>query len=293
MGRASKRWFLAEPAIALAIVKHLAGAGLASAGTLDKIRADQAIRIAYRDDARPFSYREAHAAEPAGFIVDLCRAVTKQLATQLGMSALKVVYVAVTAANRFEAIEKHDADLLCEPTSATLSRRKQVDFSIPTFIDGASLLTSDMSLRHLQGLGGHKVGVLAGTTTEEVLRRLLKDRGISAEVVPAKTHDEGLALIESGQTSAYFADRSILMFLLKDVSKAPEKLQISEDYLTAEPYALALAHGDEEFRLAVDTALSHIFRSNEIIRIFDQSFAGKLKRSDLIEALYVISGLPD
>jgi hypothetical protein len=54
-----------------------------------------------------------------------------------------------------------------------------------------------------------------------------------------------------------------------------------------------LARDDQDFRLAVDTALSHIFRSNEIIAIFDKSFAGKLKRSDLIDALYVISGLPD
>jgi len=83
------------------------------------------------------------------------------------------------------------------------------------------------------------------------------------------------------------------MFLIKDHSKAPEKLKISEDYLTVEPYALALPRGDEDFRLAVDTALSHIFRSNEIIAIFDASFGGRLTRSDLIEALYVISGLPD
>jgi ABC-type amino acid transport substrate-binding protein len=83
------------------------------------------------------------------------------------------------------------------------------------------------------------------------------------------------------------------MFLLKDISMTSEKLQIAEDYLTVEPYALALARDDQDFRLAVDTALSHIFRSNEIIAIFDKSFAGKLKRSDLIDALYVISGLPD
>jgi ABC-type amino acid transport substrate-binding protein len=293
MGTTLKRWFRAVPVVAMAIATQLEGAGAASSGTLDKIRTDQAIRIAYRDDARPFSYKESDSAEPAGYMVNLCRAVAKKLADQLGVPSLKVVYVAVTAATRFEAIEKHNADLLCEPTSATLSRRKQVDFSIPTFVDGASLLTSDMNLRHLNGLGGHKIGVLAGTTTEDVLRRMLKERGISAEVVSAKTHDEGLAMLEGGATLAYFADRSILMFLLKDISMTSEKLQIAEDYLTVEPYALALARDDQDFRLAVDTALSHIFRSNEIIAIFDKSFAGKLKRSDLIDALYVISGLPD
>ena len=45
--------------------------------------------------------------------------------------------------DRFEAIRQQKADLLCEPTSVTkrtLSRRELVDFSIPTFVDGASLM---------------------------------------------------------------------------------------------------------------------------------------------------------
>ena len=67
---------------------------------------------------------------------------SKNMAAELNISDLKVGYVLVTAANRFDAITTGKADLLCEPTSETLSRREQVDFSIATFIDGASLLVS-------------------------------------------------------------------------------------------------------------------------------------------------------
>ena len=282
-------WFSA----ALIIAAPWVGYGSASAGALDKIRTDQAIRIAYRDDARPFSYKDPDSAAPAGFMVDLCRAVAKKLADQLGVPPLKVVYVSVTAANRFEAIAKGNADLLCEPTSATLSRRKIVDFSISTFVDGASLMTNDAALDSLHSLAGHKVGVLTGTTTEGVLRGLLKEEGTAAEIIPAKTHDDGLAMLESGETSAYFADHAILMFLRKNAAKHPEKLHIAGQFLTVEPYALALPHGDEDFRLAVDTALSHIFRTDEIGELYDHSFGGQMKQSDLIEALYAISGLPD
>lgn len=280
-------------AVAMVFLAQFGAAGPAFCGVIDMIRANQTIRIGYRNDAPPFSYQKTGEAEPTGYVVNLCRAVTKKLGEQLGLPSLKVSYVAVTAENRFEAVQKHEIDLLCEPTSATLSRRKLVDFSIPTFIDGATLLTNDLGLQHLKGVAGHKIGVLRGTTTEDFLRRTLKDQDIQAEVVPVKSHDEGLAMLEDGKTSVYFGDRSILMFLIKGLSKAPEKLKISEDYLTVEPYALALPRGDEDFRLAVDTALSHIFRSNEIIAIFDASFGGQLSRSDLIEALYVISGLPD
>jgi len=113
--------------------------GGASAGALDRIRQEKTIRIAYREDAPPFSYKNS-IGEPAGFIVDLCRAVAKKLTDQLQLSALSVTYVPVTSASRFDAIEHSKADLLCEPTSATLSRRELVDFSIPTYVDGASLM---------------------------------------------------------------------------------------------------------------------------------------------------------
>ena len=107
--------------------------GVALAGTLDRIGQNKTIRIAYREDAPPFSYKDK-SGEPAGYMVDLCREVVKKLADQLRLASLNVVYVPVTAADRFAAIEQQKADLLCEPTSATLSRRELVDFSIPTFV---------------------------------------------------------------------------------------------------------------------------------------------------------------
>jgi ABC-type amino acid transport substrate-binding protein len=265
--------------------------GVASAGTLDRIGQDKAIRIAYREDAPPFSYKDK-IGEAGGFMVDLCRAVAKKLAEQRNLSELKVVFVPVTAADRFDAITQRKADLLCEPTTATLSRREQVDFSIPTFLDGASLMVRTDGPKSLRDLAGKKIGVLAGTTTEEALRNTLKEGGISGDVVAAKTHGEGLAMLDDGKISAYFGDRSILLFLIKD-SKAPEKLRLADDYLSVEPYALALARGDSDFRLAVDRVLSHIYRSGEIVSIFERTFGGKAKPSQLLQTLYLTSSLPD
>ena len=268
----------------------LAG-GAAAAGTLDRIRHDQTIRIAYRDDAPPFSYK-GKTAEPAGFMVDLCRAVAKNLAQQLKLPSLKIDYVKVTAADRFDAITQGKADLLCEPTTQTLSRREQVDFSIPTFVDGAGLLIRNDGPKTLSGLAGRKIGVLAGTTTEDELRASLKDAGIAAEIVPAQTHDEGLAMLDDGKVSAYFADRGILMFLAAE-SSAPGKLLLADNYLTVEPYALALPHGDEDFRLAVDRALSTVYRSGQIAGIFTRTFGDKTKPSRTLQTLYLVSALPD
>ena len=262
----------------------------ASASTLDRIKQEKAIRIAYREDAPPFSYKDK-IGEPTGFLVDLCREVAKKLADQLHLASLNVVYVPVTAADRFEAIQQQKADLLCEPTSATLSRREVVDFSIPTFVDGASLMIRADGPHDLKAMAGKKIGVLGGTTTEESLRNSLKAAGITSDIIPAKTHADGVAMLDDGKISAYFADRSILVSLIKD-SKAPGKLMLAENYLSVEPYALALPRGDEEFRLAVDRALSHIYRGGEIGPLFKRTF-GDAKPGQVLGTLYLITGLPD
>jgi ABC-type amino acid transport substrate-binding protein len=276
--------------VALAVLMTGVFAGAASTGVLDRISQEKAIRIAYREDAPPFSYKDK-IGEPVGFMVDLCREVAKKLADQLQIASLNVVYVPVTAADRFEAIQQQKADLLCEPTSATLSRRKIVDFSIPTFVDGASLMIRADGPHDLKAMAGKKIGVLGGTTTEQSLRDSLKAAGITSDIIPAKTHAEGVAMLDEGKISAYFADRSILVSLINH-SKAPGKVMLAENYLSVEPYALALPRGDEEFRLAVDRALSHIYRSGEIGPLFKRTF-GDAKPGQVLGTLYFITGLPD
>ena len=144
----------------------------------------------------------------------------------------------------------------------------------------------------LQALAGRTIGVLAGTTTEQTLHNSLNNAGITADVIPAKTHADGLSMLDDGKISAYFGDRSILAFLIKD-SKAPEKLRLADVYLTIEPYALALPRGDEDFRLEVDRALSRIYRSSEVGPILVHTFGDKVEQGPMLRTVYLISGLPD
>ncbi len=240
---------------------------------------------------RPSPTRERAGSPPATWSICVAR-WPKNWPSSSRCQRLNIVYVPVTAVDRFDAIAQGKADLLCEPTTQTLSRREQVDFSIPTFVDGAGLMIRNDGPHSLAALAGKKIGVLAGTTTEQELRNSLKEAGITADVMPASTHEEGLAMLDDGKVSAYFADRAILVFLAQQ-SAAPRKLLLADNYLTIEPYALALPHGDEDFRLAVDRALSHIYRSGEIAQIFSKTFGGKAKPSQIVQTLYLIAGLPD
>jgi polar amino acid transport system substrate-binding protein/glutamate/aspartate transport system substrate-binding protein len=266
-------------------------AGTCNGATIDRLRQDGTIRIAYRRDAPPFSYQNADA-KPAGFIVDLCQAVVTRLSQQLGVPPLKVSYVSVTASDRFDAIQQNKADLLCEATTVTLSRLKMIDFSVDTFVDGASLITTVNGLTSLRAMAGQKIGVLAGTTTEQALRNTLSSEGITATVTPVTTHAEGLTMLDAGKLSAYFADRTIL-WVLQASSKAPDKLLLADQYLTIEPYALGLPKDDDDFRYEVDRALSGIYRSGEIVPILAHTFGDRFQLTPMLQSLYLLSAIPD
>lgn len=264
-------------------------AGAQSGGALAHIKETAEIRLAYRADAAPFSYQQD--GKPTGYSVNLCLEVVAALQQELKLPKLTASFVQVTAENRFQAIKQGEADLLCEATTATLSRRELVDFSIPTFVSGASLVIRPDGPTGLDQLTGEKIGVLGGTTTKQALETTLSDHKIDAKVIVVKTHDEGFEMLETGEISAYFGDRTILEDRLRRIA-ADNKLLLADNYLTIEPYALAMPI-DHDFRLSVDRALSHLFRSGGMIKVFRASFDQSAKPSDLIKMLSRVSGLPD
>ncbi len=261
----------------------------ANAGALDQVRETGVFKIGYRTDAAPYSYK-SDSGEPAGYVVDLCREVAAAVQQEAGRE-VKVEYVIVTADDRFDAVQSGKIDLLCEATTATLARRKLVDFSIMTFIDGAGVMVREDGPQSFAAMAGRKIGVHAGTTTQAALEKSLSDNKIEAEVVPVTDHEDGVKKLESGEVAAYFADRAILSFLLIGPD-SPKNLMIAKDYLTREPYALALARGDGDFRLLVDRTLARLYRSKAIDEIFARNFANA-KPSEVLRALYIINALPD
>jgi len=277
--------------LCLALAALLPALSGAAAGTLDRIRDTGVLKIGYREDAPPFSYKDP-VGEPAGYTVALCRAVAAGIKAQLKLEKFSLTYVPVTAENRFQAVADGKVDLLCGATTATLSRRETVDFSLPVFIDGAGVLLRADGPKTFSGLEGRKVGVLAGTTTERSLHNTVKEASIAIETIAVTDHKDGLAKLLNDEIAAYFADRGILFFLMAG-SGAADKLFLSPETFTYEPYALALQRGDGDFRLAVDRALSRLYRSPEIATVFKSAFGATAEPTAELKALFRISALPE
>lgn len=270
-----------------AVLLISAGAG---AGTLETIKERGEIRLGFRTDAAPFSYRDAKGAA-AGYSVDLCALVVGGISRRLKLKTLAVKLVPVSTGDRFKAIEDGRIDLLCGATTVTLSRRQRVDFSKLIYFSGASVMMRADGPAGFVGLRGKSIGVRGATTTEKLLRAVLAQARMNATVVAMKDHREGLKQLEGGKIDAYFADRSLLVGLL-DQSAAPGKLKVASQLLSREPYALAMRRGDSDFRLAVDWSLSRIYHSSAIVRIYKRNFRGRLP-SKTMATLYLFNGLPE
>jgi len=285
--------------VARAVVAMVSVLGLAlpvmaaePTGTLKKIKDRKTIVLGHRESSRPFSFVDDEG-KPAGYSVDLCVRIAEAVQKDLALPNLAVKWVKLTPENRLKAVADGAVDLECGSTTATLSRQQQVDFTITTFLDGGSLLAMDAAgIESVKDLAGKRVGIVAGTTTEQALAAALRQYVISPKMVVVKDHAEGLAALENGTVDAYASDRVILIGLGRR-SKDVSKLAVSTQLFSYEPYALALRRGDADFRLATNRALSRLFRSEDIVRIYDKWFGDLGKPSLALMLMYGMTAIPE
>jgi glutamate/aspartate transport system substrate-binding protein len=260
--------------------------------TLDKIKATKTINLGYRESSFPFSSL-GEDKKPAGYSVDLCTRIATGIQQQLGLADLAIKWMVVTPENRLEMVANGTIDLECGSTTNTLSRQERVDFSYMTFVDGGSLLvSSNANINRLSDIAGKRVAVVPGTTTEKVMAEALQKAKLTVQMIKVKEHAEGIAALENGSADAYASDRVILIGLAM-TSKDPAKLAISDQYFSYEPYGLMLRRGDPDFRLAVNRVLARLYRSGEIVPIYERWFGSFERTSNLLQAMYLLHSLPE
>ncbi|MBC5782614.1 amino acid ABC transporter substrate-binding protein [Ramlibacter sp. USB13] len=261
-------------------------------GRLKKVQETRSIAVAYRTDALPFSFEDKEK-NPAGYTVDLCRAVVAGIERQLGAGPLQVRWVPVTVQTRFTAISSGQADMECGASTVTLGRKKEVGFSSLVFVDGTGLMVMKSTPGYsLLALAGKKIGVIRGTTNERALADAMKALSVAATVVPLQSRDEGLAQLESGAIDAVASDRVLLLGMVAK-AKDPSKVVLLSEALSYEPYAIALPRGDWAMQQAVDAALAQVFASSAIKEIYLKWFAGLGEPGPALQVMYGLGILPE
>jgi glutamate/aspartate transport system substrate-binding protein len=269
-------------------------------GTLKKIKDSGAITVGHRESSVPFSYLDEKQ-KPIGYSMDLCMAVVEEVKKELSLTNLDVKLNPVTSQTRIPLMSNGTIDIECGSTTNNLTRQKQVAFAPTTFITGTKLFVKKASkIKTYKDLKGKTVVVTQGTTNERVIKALSDKENLGIKFLNAKDHAESALTVISGRAVAFAMDDVLLYGQIAKAAK-PKELEVVGDYLSYDPYGIMFRKNDGDFAVVVNRALSNLFRSGEINKIYDKWFVNKLPdgnvigmpMSPMLKAAFAIQALPE
>lgn len=220
----------------------------AGGGSLhDRVITAKSVRVGVSADAPPFGVRRGKSYQ--GFDIDIAESVLR------GLGIETITYVPVTSEQRIPFLLEGKVDLIVANMTQTRGREAQVDFTIPYFQDGESLLVrADSPVTTYQDLKGVRVGVEAGTTAQLYLKQVAPE----AIVVPYPTADALRLALDAG-TETVISNDLLLLIGIRKQCKEPAKYRIAGQRFTTEPYAIAVPANESAWRNALNHSLLAIW----------------------------------
>jgi len=199
----------------------------------------------------------------SGFDIDYCRAVA---AAVLG-DANKVEYRALTAQQRFTALQSGEIDVLIRNTTWTATRdgNEGATFLHTTFYDGQGMMVrADSGISTIEDMANLSVCVLSGTTTELNLATRFGD--IPFTPLTFDANDQLQAAFVAGQCDGWTSDKSQLAGVRSAFPEAdggPAALVILDETFSKEPLGPVVADGDSQWAQAVDWVVLATIQAEE------------------------------
>jgi len=181
----------------------------------------------------------------SGFDVDYCRAV----AAAIFGDPAKVEFRAVTATERFTALQSGEIDILSRNTTWSLARDTELggNFVHTTFYDGQGMMVpSDSGISTLQDLEGGTICVQTGTTTELNLADVMASLGVSYTPAVFEDADSTMGAYSEGRCDAVTTDKSGLISR-RTVLADPSAHVILDATMSKEPLGPMVRHGDDQW----------------------------------------------
>ena len=236
-------------------------AGMASAGTLDDVKARGVLNCGVTTGLVGFAAPDANG-EWQGFDVAVCRAVA---AAVLG-DGDAVEFVPTTGKTRFTALASGEIDMLARNTTWTFSRDVDLKFEFAgvNYYDGQGFMVpADLGVTSAAELDGATVCIQTGTTTELNLADYFAANGISYEPVPIETNAEAQPLYLEGACDVYTTDASGLL-ATRAAFENPGDHVVLPEIISKEPLGPLVRHGDNNWGDVVRWTLNALIAAEEL-----------------------------
>jgi glutamate/aspartate transport system substrate-binding protein len=240
-------------------------------GTLGKIDRSGVVTIGYREASFPLSYVDPKG-QPLGYSIDLCKAIVDEIAREIDNSRIRIEFAPVTPETRIPALIAGKIDLECGSSSNTVERQKQVAFSPLIFVSGTKLMVKRTSgIRSYKDLKGKVVVTTAGTTNEQVIKRLNQQFNVGMNIVSARDHEESYDLVANGNAAAFATD-DILLYGLIARHRSQRELIVVGDLLSYDPYGIMFRRDDPQLNEAVLRTFRQLAESRDILELYHKWF---------------------
>ncbi len=253
--------------------------------TLQRIKETGKIRIGYGQTA-PFSFPSDNG-EVMGYSIDLCRRVAEKLRARLNMDSIEIEFLPRTPSNRIQLLKEGTIDIECNSSTNTAERRKSVIFAVSHFYGATRYVSlAKNNLKTLADLKGRSVSVALGTVNVSEINEANRSKRLNISVVPVESLQAAFDMVADGQVSAFAMDEVLLSTMIAR-SAHPDDYAISDEFVTElQPIGFMMRLGDTEFAAAVNESLGEIYKSPEMVDIYNKWF------EQPVPALGVKLGIP-
>src|SRR2546430_1777398 len=220
-----------------------ASLSVAQAGTLDTVKQRGTLVCGVSAGFAGFSSPDSQG-NYKGLDVDYCRALA---AAVLG-DASKVRYVALTAQNRFTALQSGEIDVLYRNSTQTFLRGVTLGLrqGPVNFYDGQGFVVKkDLGVKELKDLKGATVCVAQGTTHEVTLGDYGRANGIDWKPLVFDRVDTMYQTFFGGRCDAMTQDASALAGAVTTAAPNPADYLVLPQTISKEPLGPFTRNGDE------------------------------------------------
>lgn len=243
--------------------------------TLNRIRAQQKMVVAFSKTASPFSIADTDGSAK-GFAIDLCTRLALAIQKQFRLGDLRTEYISPPFAERLQAVREGKADMECGNTIANAERKQTLGFSLPVYLTVSKLLVrNDSPVASLSGLRAKQVVTTANSSSERIFRSINEKFLVGAQLVTRKTAAEAFNALASGEAQAFFMSDIVLSDMLAATPDAA-KYRMLRDAYSVDGIAIVLAKDDPGMKVLVDRELKRIMSDDEIGKLYAKWFASPI-----------------
>jgi general L-amino acid transport system substrate-binding protein len=246
--------------VVILVLAFFATTGVATAGTLDEVRAKGFVQVGVNGGVFGFSMPDKKGVWK-GLDADTGRAV----AAAVFGDASKIKFVALTAVQRLPALQSKEIDVLCRNTTQTLTREtvNGLNFCHVNFYDGQGfLIPKKLGIKSAKELGGATICVLPGTTTEMNAADFFRANNIKWKPVVIEQTAELSKAFFAGRCDCLTSDASQLA-AHRSVATNPDDYVLLPEIISKEPLAPVVRHGDDQWYDIVNWTVMALIQAEE------------------------------